>query len=82
MMNRSMDGILDRSLSVLLERKMKVLEDLVSPRPQVRSLFRFRTVRHAMVDLDSDVHRSGAYHAHNVSQFWYKEKMSREDGKL
>ncbi|CAF3838122.1 unnamed protein product [Rotaria magnacalcarata] len=28
---------------------------------------------------DSDVHRNGAYQAHNVSQFWYKEKLSRED---
>ncbi|CAF1053761.1 unnamed protein product [Rotaria sordida] len=28
---------------------------------------------------DSDVNRNGAYQAHNVSQFWYKEKMSRED---
>jgi hypothetical protein len=33
------------------------------------------------VDLESDVLRHGAYQAHNVSQFWYKEKMSREDGK-
>ncbi len=32
--------------------------------------------------LESDVIRNGAYQAHNVSQFWYKEKMSREDGKL
>jgi hypothetical protein len=30
--------------------------------------------------LETDVHRNGAYQAHNVSQFWYKEKMSREDG--
>ncbi|CAF4335234.1 unnamed protein product [Rotaria socialis] len=29
--------------------------------------------------IDSDVHRNGAYQAHNVSQFWYKEKLSRED---
>ncbi|CAF1087946.1 unnamed protein product [Adineta ricciae] len=28
---------------------------------------------------ETDVHRNGAYQAHNVSQFWYKEKMSRED---
>ncbi|CAF1607978.1 unnamed protein product [Rotaria sp. Silwood1] len=28
---------------------------------------------------ESDVNRNGAYQAHNVSQFWYKEKMSRED---
>ncbi|CAF2720531.1 unnamed protein product [Rotaria sp. Silwood2] len=28
---------------------------------------------------ESDVNRNGAYLAHNVSQFWYKEKMSRED---
>jgi tensin len=28
------------------------------------------------------VSRTGAYQAHNVSRFWYKEKMSREDGKL
>ncbi len=32
------------------------------------------------VVLETDVHRNGAYQAHNVSQFWYKEKMSREDG--
>jgi hypothetical protein len=32
--------------------------------------------------LESDVLRNGAYQAHNVSQFWYKEKMSREDGKF
>ena len=31
--------------------------------------------------IDSDVSRTGAYQAHNVSRFWYKEKMSREDGK-
>jgi hypothetical protein len=30
--------------------------------------------------LESDMPRNGAYQAHNVSQFWYKEKMSREDG--
>ncbi|UJR22746.1 hypothetical protein I4U23_025778 [Adineta vaga] len=28
---------------------------------------------------ETDVHRTGAYQAHNVSQFWYKEKLSRED---
>ncbi|CAF1085922.1 unnamed protein product [Adineta steineri] len=28
---------------------------------------------------ESDVLRNGAYQAHNVSQFWYKEKLSRED---
>ncbi|CAF0720973.1 unnamed protein product [Rotaria sp. Silwood1] len=28
---------------------------------------------------ESDVVRNGAYQAHNVSQYWYKEKMSRED---
>jgi hypothetical protein len=32
--------------------------------------------------LESDVFRNGAYQAHNVSRFWYKEKMSREDGEL
>jgi hypothetical protein len=32
--------------------------------------------------LESDVSRTGAYQAHNVSRFWYKEKMSREDGRL
>jgi len=32
--------------------------------------------------LESDVVRNGAYQAHNVSQFWYKEKMSREDGRF
>lgn len=31
--------------------------------------------------IESDVSRTGAYQAHNVSRFWYKEKMSREDGK-
>lgn len=31
--------------------------------------------------LESDVSRTGAYQAHNVSRFWYKEKMSRDDGK-
>ena len=30
--------------------------------------------------LESDMLRGGAYQAHNVSQYWYKEKMSREDG--
>ncbi|CAF1084668.1 unnamed protein product [Rotaria sordida] len=28
---------------------------------------------------ESDVVRNGAYQAHNVSQYWYKEKLSRED---
>ncbi|CAF3943641.1 unnamed protein product, partial [Rotaria magnacalcarata] len=28
---------------------------------------------------ESDVNRNGAYQAHHVSQYWYKEKMSRED---
>ncbi len=32
--------------------------------------------------LESDVLRQGAYQAHNVSHLWYKEKMSREDGKI
>ena len=35
---------------------------------------------HLFFFIESDVLRSGAYQAHNVSQFWYKEKMSREDG--
>lgn len=31
--------------------------------------------------VEVDPHRQGIYQAHNVSRFWYKEKMSRDDGK-
>ena len=32
--------------------------------------------------LETDATRTAAYQAHNVSQFWYKERLSREDGKM
>ncbi|CAF0833673.1 unnamed protein product [Adineta ricciae] len=37
------------------------------------------TVQRSNVSSPSDATRTAAYQAHNVSQFWYKERLSRED---